>query len=65
VNVVNLVHGEEITVESPSSAFEPMTIHYPETFIVPAAAGDYTIRPSGPSSDQECATVKAYVRDDG
>lgn len=63
VNVLNLVHGEEITVESPSQAFVPMVIRYPETFIVPAAAGDYTIRPSGPSIGQECATLKAYVRD--
>ena len=63
VNVLNLVQGEEITVESPTAAFEPMIIHYPETFIVPAAAGDYTIRPSGVSEGQECATVKAFVRE--
>ena len=63
VNVLNLVSGQEVTVESPSRAFHPMVIHYPETFIVPAAAGDYSIRPSGPSTGQECATVKAYVRD--
>ncbi|MEO8026155.1 MAG: class I mannose-6-phosphate isomerase [Bryobacteraceae bacterium] len=65
VNVLNLVQGDEITVESPSGSFEPMVIHYPETFIVPAAAGDYIIRPSGPSLGTECATVKAYVRDCG
>lgn len=58
VNVLNLVEGEAIAVESPDGAFDAMTIRYPETFIVPAAVGDYVIRPlSG-----ECATVKAYVR---
>jgi hypothetical protein len=62
VNVLNLVQGEEIVVESPSNAFEPFIVHYAETFIVPAAVGKYTIRPHGSSSSPECATVKAYVR---
>jgi mannose-6-phosphate isomerase class I len=62
VNVLNLVEGEEAVVESPSGAFEPFLVHYAETFIVPAAVGPYTIRPSGPSSGRECATMKAFVR---
>jgi mannose-6-phosphate isomerase class I len=62
VNVLNLVEGEEVIVESPDHAFEPFLIHYAETFIVPAVVGDYTIRPHGPSIGKECATVKAYVR---
>ncbi len=62
VNVLNLVEGEEITVESPTGAFEPFVVHYAETFIVPAAVGRYTIRPSGASVGRECATVKAFVR---
>jgi hypothetical protein len=45
VNVLNLVQEEEIVVESPSKAFEPLIVHYAETFIVPAAVGEYTIRP--------------------
>ena len=62
VNVLNLVEGEEAIVESPSGAFPPLIVHYAETFIIPAAAGDYTITPHGPGVGQTCATMKAYVR---
>ena len=62
VNVINLVEGREVVVESPTGAFEPFVVHYAETFIVPAAVGAYTIRPHGESEGQECATLKAYVR---
>ena len=62
VNVLNLVEGDEAIVESPGGAFEPLVVHYAETFIVPAAAGAYTIRPHGVSAGKECATIKAFVR---
>jgi mannose-6-phosphate isomerase class I len=62
VNVLNLVEGKEVTVESPNNAFEPFVVHYVETFIVPAAVGDYIVRPSGESEGQLCATIKAFVR---
>jgi len=62
VNVLNLVEGEEAIVESPTEAFAPFVVHYAETFIVPAAVGEYTIRPHGPSIGKECATMKAFVR---
>ncbi len=62
VNVLNLVEGAEVTVESPAGAFAPFVVHYAETFIVPAAVGSYTVRPSGPSVGQQCATVKAFIR---
>lgn len=62
VNVLNLVEGEEIIVESPDEAFEPFIVHYAETFIVPAAVGAYTIRPHGASEGKQCATIKAFVR---
>ncbi len=62
VNVLNLVEGREAIVESPTGAFEPYVIHYAETFIVPAAVGEYTVRPYGESVGKECATLKAYVR---
>jgi mannose-6-phosphate isomerase class I len=61
VNVLNLVQGEEAVVESPDGAFEPVTVHFAETFIVPADAGAYTIRPVDGCRD-ELATVKAFVR---
>jgi mannose-6-phosphate isomerase class I len=62
VNVLNLVEGREATVESPTGVFDPLVVHYAETFIVPAAAGAYTIRPSGESEGKRCATIKAIVR---
>jgi hypothetical protein len=62
VNVLNLVEGREATVESPAGNFEPFVVHYAETFIVPAAVGTYTIRPSGESEGSNCATIKASVR---
>ena len=62
VNVLNLVEGAQVTVASPTGAFAAYDVHYAETFIVPAAVGDYTITPSGPSAGQECATIKAFVR---
>ena len=62
VNVLNLVQGDEVVVESPSGAFVPFIVHYAETFIVPAQVGAYTIRPHGLAVGTECATIKAYVR---
>lgn len=62
VNVLNLVEGREVTVESPTGMFDPQVVHYAESFIVPAAAGGYTIRPSGESEGKRCATIKAFVR---
>lgn len=60
VNVLNLVEGEKILVESPSQSFAPFAIHYGETFIVPAQVGQYTIRPA--TNGERCATMKAFVR---
>lgn len=62
VNVLNLVEGEEIIVESPTNSFAPYIVHYGETFIIPASIGAYTIRPYGVANGTECITVKAFVR---
>ena len=62
VHVLNLVEGEEAVVESPDSRFEPFTVHYAETFIIPACVGSYTLRPSGRSEGQTCMAVRAFVR---
>ena len=56
------MEGEEAIVESPSGAFPPLRVHYAETFVVPAAVGEYTIRPVHPP-DRPLATLKAYVRE--
>jgi hypothetical protein len=60
VNVLCLVEGSEVWVESPTDSFEPFPVHYAEVFIVPASVGEYTITPA--TAGEECATVKAYVR---
>ncbi|MEF3088396.1 class I mannose-6-phosphate isomerase [Raoultella scottii] len=62
VNVLNLVEGAEAVVDSPSGAFAPFTVHYAETFIIPAAVGEYRISPAGQGSGQQLATIKAWVR---
>ena len=59
VNVLNLVEGSEAVVESPEGKFPPFTVHYAETFIIPACIGRYTITPL---HHEECMTIKAYVR---
>jgi mannose-6-phosphate isomerase class I len=64
VNVLNLIEGRDAIVESPTNFFAPYTVHYAETFIVPAAVGPYTIRPGKESEGRECATIKAFVRTD-
>ena len=60
VQVLNLVDGEEAVVESPDGRFEPFTVHYAETFVVPACVEKFTIRPS--IEGAECMVVRAYVR---
>ena len=62
VNVLNLVEGDEAIVQSPTGAFDPFVVHYAETFIVPAAIGEYQISPTGRSIGKTCATIKASVR---
>lgn len=62
VNVLNLVEGREAVVESPTGKFKPFIVHYAETFIIPAAVGEYTITPYGESEGKKIATIKAFVR---
>ncbi len=61
LNVLNLVEGREVEVISPTGAFEPMTVHFAETFIVPACVGLYVIAPAKKLTER-MATLKAYVR---
>jgi len=61
LNVLNLVEGNKIVVDSPEDAFEPFVVHYAETFIVPACVGRYRISPSE-KTNKPLATIKAFVR---
>ena len=59
VNMLNLVDGSHATVESTDGSFEPFTVHYAETFIVPACIGKYRLAaPEG----EKISIVKASVR---
>jgi mannose-6-phosphate isomerase class I len=62
VNVVCLVEGDAVVVESPANSFEPFVVNYAEVFVVPAAVGQYTITPYGSAEGTKCGTLKAYVR---
>lgn len=62
VQVLCLVEGDEIVVESPENQFSPFTVHYAEVFIVPAAVAKFTISPSPGAKHHTFCTVKAYVR---
>ncbi len=62
VNVLCLVEGQEIIIESPDKKFDPFTVHYAGVFIVPEHVGIYTIRPHGVSLGTEGATIKADIR---
>jgi mannose-6-phosphate isomerase class I len=60
VHVLNLVEGDAVVIESAQNRFSPFEVHYAETFIVPAAVGSYTLRPTFPGA--RCATIRASVR---
>lgn len=62
VNMLNLVEGDEAVVESPTGAFEPFTVRYAETFVVPASVEQYVIRPGDGSRSGKLATIKAFVK---
>ena len=62
VQVLCLVEGDEVIIESPTDAFEPVMVHYAEVIIIPASVKTYTICPYGSSVGKICGTVKAYVR---
>lgn len=62
VNVLNLVQGKKVIVDSPTNSFKPFEVNYAETFIVPAIVKEYVIRPADTNEGEECVTIKAYVR---
>jgi hypothetical protein len=52
------VEGSGLVITSPGGAFEPFELHYAETFIVPAGAGSFTMRPL----DNTCMALCAFVK---
>lgn len=62
VHMLNLIEGEEARITSPKGAFEPMEVHYAETFIVPEHVKEYEIEPWGRSQGKRIALIQASVR---
>lgn len=60
VSMLNLVEGEAAVVESPDGEFAPFTVHYAETFILPASLGGVTVRPERPGD--RIRLLRANVR---
>ena len=59
-HICNLVDGREAVIESEEGTFAPYTVHYAETFVIPAAAGKYSVRPA--AAGEKIVFIKAYVR---
>lgn len=59
VSMLNLVEGREAVIESPDGLFAPFTVHYAETFILPAVLGRCRVRVE---KGQKTALIRAYVR---
>jgi len=49
-------------IESPNGEFEPYTIHYAESVVIPALVKEYSITPCGESAGEEIGFVKGFVR---
>jgi mannose-6-phosphate isomerase class I len=62
VNMLNLVEGAEVTIESAENTFAPLVVHYAETFIIPACVKIFRMRPSGPSAEKMVMVIQAMVR---
>lgn len=60
VSELNLVEGKSAIVKSANGKFEPLEVHYAETFIIPANAGDVVIVPT--NSGEEIKVLMAKVR---
>jgi hypothetical protein len=62
VNVLNLVEGREVVIESPDYSFG--TLYHPlcRNVYCSCSCGAYTITPHGESAGKECATIKAGIR---
>lgn len=59
VHVLNLVEGERALIESTDGSFPPFELHYAETCIIPAAAGEFRlVSPDGEEIKAICASVR-------
>ena len=59
VQMLNLVEGLSIEIESCDNSFENYEIHYAETFIIPATITKFKMKPIG---NESVKVIRAYVR---
>ena len=52
------MEGEEAVIESLDGTFEPFVIHYAEATFIPAAVGQFILRPYGASLHDKLAVIK-------
>lgn len=62
VEVICLVEGEEVLIESPGNEFEPFPLYYAEVAIIPAGVNRYLVKPGNAGNGDRWGTIKAYVR---
>ena len=60
--VLELVDGPKVSVESPKEAFAPLVFHRGQMFIVPAAVGEFILRPAGLTQGLPWTVLKAFVQ---
>lgn len=58
VSMCNVVDGSGAIISSLDGSFEPFTVHYAETFIIPASIKEFAIEPL----DDFCMILRATVR---
>jgi hypothetical protein len=44
------------------NTFDPLVVHYAETFIIPACVETFRMRPSGPSAEKTVMVIQALIR---
>ncbi len=57
-SMCNVVDGSGAVVASPAGTFAPFTVHYAETFIIPAHVTEFELRPL----EEWCTVIRAWVR---
>lgn len=58
-HMLNLIQGTSCIIASLDQSFEPLTVHYAETFIIPANVSGYKIINN---TDEQIGLICAYVR---
>ncbi len=58
VQTANLVEGKEALILSTDDSFEPFTVHYAETYIIPAEVKSYILK----AVDSPVTVIVAQVR---